>query len=472
MGGTALPASKLNTALDEIARPTFNVLAYGARGDNATDDSGAIQAAINAAYDAGGGTVFLPPTGKPYKINTGLTVPNGVWLEGRGHNFYGPTVSAEQWGGKGSWLRSTDLANPAVTLSGVGTGVRNLSFIYDQPTPSGGSWTPILYPWTIRITQNFVTVEKILIVAGTHGIIWDYDSAHGGGTFCQARELYLAVFNEGLQTHNVNDTMTIHGVNIRNMWYVTDTRVVAYINANLVGWRVKYTDNVRASAIECFQARTMFLFENSTVAAGAFNLTHASSYCQFSNILSNLCAALIDCATGTTVVRAQFQNVVHESDITTGASAGYAINLACDNVHVQFSNLWIPFVGNGVLTLGAGGGGRVMINGLRVDTYSGNTAGAYCINLAANAQLLIPGGLREVVGAVGAGYVIHGVGSGEHLTGGGYLVPVQMPQYWINQLPAAAAYPYGLVGLLDGASNKRVAFSDGTTWRYADGTAV
>lgn len=42
------------------ASGTFSVLSYGAVGDGATNDRAAIQSAINAAYDAGGGTVELP----------------------------------------------------------------------------------------------------------------------------------------------------------------------------------------------------------------------------------------------------------------------------------------------------------------------------------------------------------------------------------------------------------------------------
>src|SRR6185503_10386739 len=50
----------------------FNVLGYGAKGDGATDDTTAIQAAITACQNAGGGTVYLP-TGK-YLVSAPLAV--------------------------------------------------------------------------------------------------------------------------------------------------------------------------------------------------------------------------------------------------------------------------------------------------------------------------------------------------------------------------------------------------------------
>jgi len=49
----------------------YNVKAYGAEGDDVTDDSSAIQAAIDACNDAGGGTVYFPEG----TYNASITLP-------------------------------------------------------------------------------------------------------------------------------------------------------------------------------------------------------------------------------------------------------------------------------------------------------------------------------------------------------------------------------------------------------------
>jgi len=54
----------------------FDVRAYGAVGDSVTDDTDAIQAAITDAFNAGGGTVVLPPG--DYKVSSTLQTPLDV----------------------------------------------------------------------------------------------------------------------------------------------------------------------------------------------------------------------------------------------------------------------------------------------------------------------------------------------------------------------------------------------------------
>lgn len=60
-------------SLESGDRGTFNVLDYGAVGNGTTNDRGAIQAALDDAYAAGGGTVLFPG-GKTYSVGSGLVV--------------------------------------------------------------------------------------------------------------------------------------------------------------------------------------------------------------------------------------------------------------------------------------------------------------------------------------------------------------------------------------------------------------
>ncbi len=58
----------------------FNVRRFGAKGDNITDDLAAINAAIDAAAVAGGGTVYFP--GGRYRISDTILLKTGVTLRG------------------------------------------------------------------------------------------------------------------------------------------------------------------------------------------------------------------------------------------------------------------------------------------------------------------------------------------------------------------------------------------------------
>ena len=73
--GSGIPKSDLASAVQttlDTATPTYNVKAYGATGDGSTDDTSAIQSAINAA--SAGGTVLIP-TGT-FVVSSSLTIDN------------------------------------------------------------------------------------------------------------------------------------------------------------------------------------------------------------------------------------------------------------------------------------------------------------------------------------------------------------------------------------------------------------
>lgn len=62
---------------DTVSRtmPTYNVKAYGAKGDGTTDDTAAFNSAISAAAANGGGTIYVPKPPVKYLILGALTVP-------------------------------------------------------------------------------------------------------------------------------------------------------------------------------------------------------------------------------------------------------------------------------------------------------------------------------------------------------------------------------------------------------------
>ena len=116
---------------------------FGAKGDGHTDDTAAIQSAINAASSAGGGSVVLSVA--RYFTSGTFVVPRGVVLCGAiegpfdvaGVNPAVTTIAPT--------LLITGTTGPFLTLQGFGAGATDLLFHYPNQVATSAA-TPIVYP--------------------------------------------------------------------------------------------------------------------------------------------------------------------------------------------------------------------------------------------------------------------------------------------------------------------------------------
>lgn len=371
------------TVLSKL-RDIVNVMDFGAVGDGVTDDTVSINYAVNS-LNGKGGIVYFPATGKAYKISDTIQVPNGTILYGgAGKNFAGTTATNAQWAAAGVWLNPTHPSNPAVKLAGHGSGIIGINFLHVQPIPSGGSWTPNVYGYCIEQVGSFCTIEDCEIVNASHGIYLHYTSVSGGGTECRIRDVNLSAFQVRLRTSCMNDTAYFSNIHFRNLWYATDSRVVAYIRANTYGWYCGYTDNVIVDGMEFFEDAFAMYFVDETCLSNTHSLYNAT----LQNVQFGLSNIHMKVAATTTTVKAEFGTCIAQSGNAFGITwSDTAFQLGSDNVDIGFGSLVVRDAGGQLMTLGNGTGGSVSIGKLTVQNYSTIAAGQVCFSMSAGAQL-------------------------------------------------------------------------------------
>jgi len=233
---------------------------YNAHGDSVTDDTSAIQNALTAAGNAGGGTVFLPAG--DYKINGTLSVPSNVELRGVNEvlNVYTLNSRLSCYSGQGNAS-----GTPAVTLA-QNAGVRGVAFFY----PNQDSNNISAYPWTIRGNGSGVYVIDTLLLNSYQGIDFGLTNA------CPAhyiRNVRGTVLSKGIYVGNNNSYGWVEECNFNiGYWLYSNTTnnpgdfasIDTYCLNNVTTMQLGYCANEQLLNNFSFAARTAYKFVNQT----------------------------------------------------------------------------------------------------------------------------------------------------------------------------------------------------------------
>ena len=261
---------------------------FGAKAEPGFDNRAAFQAAIDAAYESGGGVVYIPAGNyefhstqigiKSVRVRQGtsenkkdfnyeyvLRLHPGVQLRGDwaapesnngmvlgtilevrvGKNAPNYEGSVKSWWNDsqaGNALRTTytSIADRFIEMN-AGTGVTNLSIWY--PEQNINDVKP--YPWTLFQTQgNCATIEHVTLVNSYNGFNSAPSELH------YVLDSYITALNKGIEVHVCTDIGRIENVSISPEYWAksglpgapTLAELTAYTKANSVGFQMHRSD--------------------------------------------------------------------------------------------------------------------------------------------------------------------------------------------------------------------------------------
>jgi len=184
----------------------IDVRSHGAKGDGVTDDTAAIQAAMNETAKTGG-VVYLPPA--KYLVKGNLNVPAGVHVKGAA---LAPQYSEPLLGTIILATGGRDNENaPALFEMTSCTSVSGLTVYY--PEQKVTDIRP--YPWTFRLQGNDNTVENVTLVNSYNGIV----TGPANNVRHRIRSVYGCVLRRGIFVDACTDIGRIDNVQFHGHWW-------------------------------------------------------------------------------------------------------------------------------------------------------------------------------------------------------------------------------------------------------------
>jgi len=191
-----------------VGAEAFPVELFGAKGDAKTDDTAAIQSAINAAAGAGGGSVILKVA--RYLTTGTFQLPTGVVLCGSVEGPFDVAGVNPSTTATAPTLLVTNTSNPFISLNGIGSGVADLLFHYpNQVGPNAAA--PNVYPYTILVTNPGTKVVRSTVTNAYNFLDIEIGRAI-------AHDLFIGAFNIGVNIDNSYDFVSLHNLHNGVFW--------------------------------------------------------------------------------------------------------------------------------------------------------------------------------------------------------------------------------------------------------------
>lgn len=196
---------------NEYNAVNFFVSLSGAIADGVYDDTSAIQAALDKAGNAGGGSVYIAK-GK-YRITRPINIPDNVTLVG---DFVSPTSKKGSSDGTLIIVEPTDVfRDSSVFVLNNNSTLSDLTVWYEEQSFESVAE----YPYIVRhASGKSAAVKNIAVLNAYNGITADSSS-------CEeflVENVYMTAFNNALRVVACKEKLTVRGFSVSPVYWIND----------------------------------------------------------------------------------------------------------------------------------------------------------------------------------------------------------------------------------------------------------
>jgi hypothetical protein len=262
-GVTALVLCGVWATLAQATCSGTSVSAFGAKGDGKTDDTAAIQSAINAAASAAGGAVVFN-VARYYTTGT-FVVPASVILCGVIEGPFDVESASPAVTAIAPTLLVTNTSAPFITLNGLGAGVTDLLFHYPNQVGINAS-APNIYPYTIVVKSAGTKVAR-----STVSNAYNFLDIESGRVLAQ--DLFIGAFNIGVNVDHAYDHVTLRNLLHTVYWDVMGnpsnppTPIDNWVSTHGIALVVNRVDGIEVHDLNVFFRYAGILFTDSPDSA-------------------------------------------------------------------------------------------------------------------------------------------------------------------------------------------------------------